>query len=244
MLSRPTIADVVDVVREHVVGERVVSLLPAGHPWQSKNKGVVGLALETALCIPSGPAALDLADGELKTNQVRPGARGNHTESIAVCLVGGKGLEYLISQSVDPYTHFSNSPVGRKLADVVIVQVHKPDRDDPADWVFSRAIHICGSLQHGVWGSPIPGCAAIYEQLSQDYADIARDVSRRISTGAQLATSNGSGELLQIRTKDTKPYRPLLAPDGSQVKDKQMAFYLMGGFVDHVVRTASAALID
>jgi DNA mismatch repair protein MutH len=239
--TRPTVEEVVKIVGERVVGEKVVDLLPAGHQWKSNNKGIVGVALEQILGIPVGSGILDLADGELKTNQTRPENSGKRDETIAVCSIGSSGLAHLTTINKDPNSHFAKSRAGQKLSNVVIVQILKPDTKDPSGWTFSRAVHITGALERDVWESPITGCGVIYQQLSKDYYKIATEVTHKINAEIQIGTC--SGELLQIRTKDSRPYKPLVTQSGFVAKDKQMAFYLKSGFFDYVLKTAPSSLI-
>ena len=68
-----------------------------------------------------------------------------------------------------------------------------------------------------------------YSKLSEDFDFISNEIRRIYDEKGTLHTINGPNKLLQIRTKDSKPYNPLNYNE-HQLKDKYMAFYLRSSF--------------
>ena len=70
--------------------------------------------------------------------------------------------------------------------------------------------------------------------LEEDFEYIAEQVQFAYLDDKELTTITGLNGLLQIRTKDSKPYHPLTYK-GVTLKNKGMAFYLTGKFAKSII---------
>ena len=70
--------------------------------------------------------------------------------------------------------------------------------------------------------------------IADDFDYISHVIRFRYLTGQQLNTITGLNKILQIRTKDSKPYHPVTW-EGRQLKDKSMGFYLTGKYAKTIV---------
>ena len=70
--------------------------------------------------------------------------------------------------------------------------------------------------------------------LSDDFQYISEIIRYRYNMGQQLNTITGLNKILQIRTKDSKPYHPVTW-EGRQLKDKSMGFYLTGKYAKGII---------
>ena len=70
--------------------------------------------------------------------------------------------------------------------------------------------------------------------IEDDFDYISHVIRFRYLTGQQLNTITGLNKILQIRTKDSKPYHPVTW-EGRQLKDKSMGFYLTGKYAKTIV---------
>ena len=73
-----------------------------------------------------------------------------------------------------------------------------------------------------------------YELLQNDYDFIANRIRESFYNKSELHTFNGLNGLLQIRTKDSKPYHPIYYKT-QMLKNKGMAFYLTGRFAKSII---------
>ena len=73
-----------------------------------------------------------------------------------------------------------------------------------------------------------------YELLQNDYDFIANRIRQSFYNKSELNTINGLNGLLQIRTKDSKPYHPIYYKT-QMLKNKGMAFYLTGRFAKSII---------
>ena len=70
--------------------------------------------------------------------------------------------------------------------------------------------------------------------IESDFDYISHVIRFRYLTGQQLNTITGLNKILQIRTKDSKPYHPVTW-EGRQLKNKSMGFYLTGKYAKTIV---------
>ena len=66
--------------------------------------------------------------------------------------------------------------------------------------------------------------------IESDYYDICE----YIRNAKTLHTFTGSNGVLQIRTKDSKPYHPIIW-EGKQISNKGFAFYLTGRYIKSLI---------
>lgn len=176
-------------------------------PKPGKNKGDRGQLFETALGIENGSDLNDLIDGELKSFTL--------TEPIAVTM-----LQHCLTEIIDDTVEFEDSKVYEKLKQTIYVAF-----DRAGNFLKSKTINEANSPEH-------------YQELTEDYGYIVAQIKAAYVTGTELHTINGPNNLLQIRTKANKrpdgTYKPLTY-NGQQLKDKAMAFYLLGKFGREIV---------
>ena len=70
--------------------------------------------------------------------------------------------------------------------------------------------------------------------LSDDFQYISEIIRYRYNMKQQLNTITGLNKILQIRTKDSKPYHPVVYK-GQILKNKGMGFYLTGRYAKGII---------
>ena len=70
--------------------------------------------------------------------------------------------------------------------------------------------------------------------ISDDFQYISEIIRYRYNMGQQLNTITGLNKILQIRTKDSKPYHPVVW-NGHTLKNKGMGFYLTGKYAKSII---------
>jgi len=178
------------------------------------NKGATGQLLELAIGLTNNSSLKDLADGEIKSTKFllnRP------AETVAVTQ-----LRHLLEE-IDQGIRWPSSKLAMKLEQIILVPIHK-DADDPLDWHFDVPVHV-GSSSH----------SGTYQGLREDADALYRHIQLVMAAG-ELHTANGPNNLLQIRTKDSMPYSPIVW-NGREIANKGMAFYLTKKFVLDVTRS-------
>tara|TARA_B100000131_G_C17842063_1_gene502228 strand:- start:44 stop:631 length:588 start_codon:yes stop_codon:yes gene_type:complete len=167
-------------------------------PNYGRNKGGRGQSIEQMLGLPNGMTLLDFVNGEGKSFKTG--------QTIAVTM-----LQHCLDEVFDRSVSYSESKVGRKLANVLFIK-------------FSKSGEYVSNLV-----SNAETYKELYYKLSCDYNDICEEIRRRFNNNEGLNTITGSNKLLQIRTKASKKsdgtYTPL-EYNGQRLKDKAMAFYL------------------
>ena len=104
-------------------------------------------------------------------------------------------------------TPFKNSKVGIKLRNTLYVG-------------FDRDNNFLGTATH-TETNPL---------IESDYNDICDF----IRTTEKLHTFTGRNKILQIRTKDSKPYHPIIW-ERKQISNKGIAFYLTGRYIKSLI---------
>ena len=203
--SKPSVDEVVELFRDHLVGQ------PVGELLSTQDKGEAGRMLQELLGIAHDGRALDLSDGELKTVQVKvvedeDGNLVRTQETIAVSQLpreldradDGNVIERILG----------------KLSNTVIVE------------------HLVFPDGRRVWGSVFRIDARrdiqLMFALTLDYNNLITSLRTDAKLLGQLHTRSAS--LMQVRTKDQKPYTAMTL-DGAQVSDKRRALYLLGSFL-------------
>jgi len=187
-----------------------------GHPADlTTNKGHAGQLIEQYIGLSLGNALTDFEDGELKTNKTRP--YGQPLETIAVTQIS-KIIDQLLD---DPPRPFCESPVSKKLNNLLVVPIVKPEQC--SDWYLLDVYHI-----------DLTSNKALREQFEEDYLSICRELRDKVEAGGRVSTTNG--RYLQVRSKDSKPYRPIYSSVFERnVSTKNHAFYLQTSFVKDIL---------
>lgn len=175
-----------------------------------KNKGRSGQLLEIALGLANTNTVKDFEDGELKTNKCN--SNGDPLETIAITQISSH-IEDLIAA-----VPFEKTWLYEKISNILYVPVCKEGK--PEDWFFFPSIHInfCDKKY-----------AEILNQLKKDYLYICSEIKKTGELGKTLSTING--KYIQIRTKDSAPYHPIISLSYGKISDKNRAFYFKRDFI-------------
>lgn len=181
------------------------------------NKGKTGQILELTIGLQLSNTTLDFEDGELKTNK---------------CDRSGKPLETMfITQTASiidellSKRRFQDTKLYKKFQRLLYVPISKDG--SPANWMYLAPIQIDLSL------------AKYYElaqQLEADYYNICDQLNQQLAESNRATLHTASGEFIQIRTKDSKPYHPIYSNIYKrEISDKNRAFYFKKEFMKYIV---------
>ena len=82
----------------------------------------------------------------------------------------------------------------------------------------------------------LPKYAELAAQLEADYYNICDQFNAQLSESNRATLHTASGEFIQIRTKDSKPYHPIYSNIyGREISDKNRAFYFKKDFMKYIV---------
>ena len=116
-------------------------------------------------------------------------------------------------------TAFSDTTLHVKTRRLIVAGFCK-DADDPADWYVA-----CATLVDARPGTHW------YEQFSLSYDEILDHFHAHISRGDMMFHTS-QGKYIQLRTKDSAPYRPLVSSVLLRtICDKNVAFYFKKTFM-------------
>lgn len=177
------------------------------------NKGKTGQALEIILGLQNTSNPLDFEDGELKTNKCDLYGRPKETVFIS----------QILSVIDDMFLRkpFEESHLCQKISNMLYVPVCKVGA--PKDWMFLMPIHI--DLSN-------PKFAKLRQIWRDDYYSICDQLKRQVETGVDGFIHTSNGRHIQVRSKDSKPYRPIYSKVfGRFVSNKNHAFYFQKQFV-------------
>jgi len=180
------------------------------------NKGLTGQLLEIQLGLQNKSTNLDFEDGELKTNKVD---------------INGKPLETMyikqISNMVDEILErkkFLTTELYYKIKNILYVPVYKGNRKNRvhrSKWKLLPYIHF-----------KLGKFPELKTQLKNDYYTISKKMNKQITEGKDGHIHTCNGELIQIRTKDSKPYHPIYSEKYERyISDKNYAFYFKKDFM-------------
>jgi DNA mismatch repair protein MutH len=185
-----------------------------GHVELLTNKGHVGQLLCRLVGLPLDSDRCDFADGELKTNKTRPD--GIPAETMWIMQISGI-FDTLIGH---PPTSFESSELYKKIRNLVYLPVVKFPRDDHSNWHFREPIHI----------ETLPG-SPLFLALERDYLDICAAIRTQMEALDGLLHT-ASGRYLQVRSKDSKPYHPIVSTLLRRpVSNKNHGFYFQKLFM-------------
>lgn len=182
-----------------------------------KNKGKSGQLLEILLGLNLSTTNLDFEDGELKTNK---------------CDTTGKPLETMfitqISTIIDDLltsADFYESNLYKKINNLLYVPISKVG--PPSDWMFLPCVHV--NLEEEKFHN-------LKLQLEADYYSICTQLNEHIKNSNDNFIHTSNGKLIQIRSKDSKPYHPIYSDVyKKEVSNKNHAFYFKKDFMKYIV---------
>lgn len=177
-------------------------------------KGKTGQILELALGLKLTSSGLDFEDGELKTNKCD--ASGKPLETMFICQISSIIDELLENK------RFADTYLFSKIDRILYVPVCKVGH--PKQWYFYDAYIIDRNS---------PEYLEVYMQLENDYYHICSVLKEHIDNSGNIHTSNG--ELMQVRSKDSKPYHPIFSNlIGKYISNKNHAFYFKKEFMKRI----------
>ena len=177
-------------------------------------KGKTGQILELALGLNLTSSGLDFEDAELKTNKCD--ASGKPLETMFICQIASMIDDLLESK------RFEETYLFEKINRILYVPVCKVGK--PKEWYFYDAYIVDRNN---------PEYAGVYAQLEEDYYAICEKLKEHIERTTNIHTS--SGELMQVRSKDSKPYHPMYSKlVGKYISNKNHAFYFKKEFMKKI----------
>ena len=181
------------------------------------NKGKAGQLLELTIGLGLSNTTLDFEDGELKTNKCDH--TGKPVETMFITQTASIIDELLSCKK------FEDTKLYEKFQHLLYVPISK---DGPAsEWMYLPCVEVDLSLAK---------YAPLYEQLKSDYYHICDLMNEQLQASSTAMLHTVSGEFIQIRTKDSKPYRPIYSQTyNREISDKNRAFYYKKEFMKYIV---------
>lgn len=176
-------------------------------------KGKSGQILETAIGLKNTNYTLDFEDGELKTNKCN--LESKPLETIFITQITSI-IDDLINEK-----NFYETHLYKKFKNMLYVPVAK--EGSPENWQFLKPIHV---------QLDTPMFESIKKQLEEDYYSICKQLVGHIETSEDGYIHTSNGKLIQIRSKDSKPYHPIYSKTyNKHISNKNHAFYFKKDFV-------------
>ena len=181
------------------------------------NKGNVGQLLELHVGLSLNNDLTDFEDGELKTNKANE--FGMPRETMFITQISDM-FDNLIST---PPLAFEETKIYQKIQNLIFLPVVK-DSPDRSEWYFTGCYHV-----------QIPLGSDLFNWLKLDYETICANIRTDLVRGdGFIHTSNG--KLIQIRSKDSKPYHPIFSDSLNRyVSNKNHAFYFRKQFMETII---------
>lgn len=180
------------------------------------NKGKTGQILELTIGLQLSNTTLDFEDGELKTNKCN--SSGNPLETMFITQTASIIDELLDSKP------FHESKLFSKLQHLLYVPISKDG--SPENWMYLPCVEVDLSLDK---------YCSLAKKLEADYYDICNQMNQQLSLSKNASLHTVSGQFIQIRTKDSKPYTSIYSQKyGRIISDKNRAFYFKKEFMRYI----------
>ncbi|WP_201544527.1 hypothetical protein [Psychrobacter sp. H7-1] len=177
-----------------------------------KNKGFAGQFLERLLGLTLSNQIRDFDNGELKTNKSYPD--GKPMETMAITQVGRQFDELFYSDKKFHETHLY-----QKIESILYVPAVKGNKEE--EWYFLPAYYL-----------DLRDNGSLKNILDNDFELIKEKVHNLMNDTEDGMLHTVSGQYIQIRTKDSKPYHPIYSQYlGRNVSNKGFAFYFKKEFM-------------
>lgn len=181
------------------------------------NKGRTGQLLELTIGLNLSNTTLDFEDGELKTNKCD--RFGNPLETMFITQTSSMMDEILSGEN------FYQTKLYAKLQHLLYVPISK--EGPQSDWMFLPCIEV--DLSNPIYEE-------LSNQLERDYYNICNQFNQMLQSSPTAMLHTANGQFIQIRTKDSKPYRPIYSNIYHRnVSDKNRAFYFKKDFMRYIV---------
>lgn len=181
------------------------------------NKGGAGQLLLQYLNLPLDSKLKDFEDGELKTNKTDKNGKSKETIFITQ-------ISQIIDELVnDKPKNFLESNLYKKINNLLFIGICK-DNENFNKWFFTNCYHI-NSIKD----------SEIYSQLETDYYSICSQLVKSIKNSKDKFIHTANGKFIQVRSKDSKPYRPIYSKIFKKdISNKNHAFYFKKEFMEYV----------
>ncbi|MEG0963249.1 MAG: DNA mismatch repair protein MutH [Lachnospiraceae bacterium] len=181
------------------------------------NKGKTGQLLELTIGLGLSNTTLDFEDGELKTNKCDH--TGKPVETMFITQTSSI-IDELLSRKT-----FESTKLYEKFQHLLYVPISK---EGPAsEWMYLPCVEVDLTLEM---------YTPLYEQLKADYYHICDLMNEQLQESPTAMLHTVSGEFIQIRTKDSMPYRPICSQIyNREISDKNRAFYYKKEFMKYIV---------
>jgi len=202
---------------QKIIGLKVSDYVPEQYITQMRiNKGRAGQLIEKAIDLPSNTRLKDFEDGDLKSYKAK--SDGTPMETMAIHQLSHEEIDFMIERK--PY---EESLIHIKIERLIVLGICK-EAQDPADWEI-----VCGHLVDCRIGTEW------FLKLKDSYNQI-NDVFIQHLTSGDGMFHTSSGDYMQIRTKDSKPYNPRYSSIlGRDVCNKRIAFYFQKTFMKEFI---------
>ena len=185
------------------------------------NKGKTGQLLELTIGLNLSNTTLDFEDGELKTN--KSNSLGQPTQTMFITQIASIIDELL---SIKP---FEETKLYKKISRMLYVRISKDG--SPSEWMFLEPILVDLALDK---------YSVLATQLETDYLDICDALNDQLCTSSKAMLHTTNGKFIQIRTKDSRPYKPIYSQSYKRVvSDKNRAFYFKLDGLKYIVSLGS-----
>ncbi len=180
------------------------------------NKGRTGQLLELTIGLSLSNTTLDFEDGELKTNKCD--CFCNPLETMFITQIS------LMIDEILSGKNFYQTKLYTKLQHLLYVPIVK--EGPPSDWMFLPCIEV--DLTDSFYQE-------LRIQLEQDYYCICAQCNQMLQSSSNALLHTANGQFIQIRTKDSKPYKPIYSEIYHRyISDKNRAFYFKKDFMRYI----------
>ena len=178
------------------------------------NKGNVGQLLLLKIGLKLDSELTDFENGELKTN--KSDFSGLPLETMFITQIS-RNIDTLVSK--EPL-EFTESNIYKKIKRLVFLPVCK-EADDIKDWFFVSMFDYDLEKEKN-----------LKKILESDYYKICKKLKFDIENSEDGFIHTSSGQFIQIRSKDSKPYHPIYSNEYNRfISNKNHAFYFKKDFM-------------
>ncbi|WP_300621057.1 MutH/Sau3AI family endonuclease [uncultured Fusobacterium sp.] len=208
-------------LRDGIVGKKFNEIFSSDD--LIRNKGKVGQLVEKFLGISPGNRNLDFVDGELKTFKCKAKCKVNFievdgTEEEESCISPKETLAItqISTNNIADYLSldFEETGLYKKIQRILFVPVNKEAREE--EWYIPSVKLVATTQEYG-------------KELKEDFEYIISEIKRM----DKIKTITGPNKYLQIRSKDSQPYKPIFF-NGKQLSNKNYAFYFKKEFIQEI----------
>lgn len=201
------------------IAHRPFCELPGFSSINVKNKGFAGQWLEKLLHASPHPCSnerTDFIDGDLKTFTTIDGQ--NPRDTIAITTISS------IMSDIEKGIPFEETQLYRKIEHLLLVPLYKPTTD-VGTWRFLDAtyIHLSPKLP-------------LFHVLKDEYEDMVSSIRYGFARTFTFSDLELRRNFLEIRTKDSTPYRPI-NKNGFCFSNKGRAFFFRKPCVTQLLQT-------